>query len=86
VLNGDLVAEESSRAGAGVGDQRLVCRQVQLEVVMQELSQPLFDLLGLGLGSGEPEQGVVGLCRAPDYAEHALGSLWTVEIALWCAA
>ena len=38
---------------------------------MQELGQALFDLLGFGLGSGEPEDMVVGLCRAPDYA--ALG-------------
>jgi hypothetical protein len=34
----------------------------------------------------DDEDEVVGLCRAPDYAEHALGSLWPVEIALWCAA
>ena len=37
VLDGDLVAEEPRRAGAGVGDQRLVLGQFQLEVVTQEL-------------------------------------------------
>ena len=35
---------------------------------MQELGQALFDLLGFGLGSGEPEDMVVGLCRVPGYA------------------
>jgi hypothetical protein len=29
---------------------------------MQELRQTLFDFLGFCLWSGEPEQGVVGLC------------------------
>jgi len=44
-----------------VRDQRLVWRQFQLEVVAQECREALFDLLGLGLGSDEPEQGVVGV-------------------------
>ena len=57
----DLVAEEPGPLGAGMGDQRLVRRQVQLEVVTQELRQAVLDLLGFGLGSGEPEQGVVGV-------------------------
>ena len=39
VLDGDLVAEEPRRAGAGVGDQRLVLGQFQLEVITQELGQ-----------------------------------------------
>ena len=63
VLHGDLVAEEFRRPGAGVRDQRLVLRQFQLEFVTQELRQALFDLLGFGLRSGEPEQGVVGVTR-----------------------
>jgi hypothetical protein len=49
-------------------DQRLVLRQLQPEFVTQERRQALFDLLGLGPGSGEPEQGVVGLCRVLGYA------------------
>jgi hypothetical protein len=69
VVDGDLVAEESRRAGTRVGDERLVWRQVQLEVLTQELRQPGFDLFGFGLGSDEPEQVIVGLCRAPDYAD-----------------
>ena len=73
VLDGDLVAEESCRAGAGVGDQRLVLGQFQLEFVTQELRQPLFDLLGFGLRPGEPEQMVIGLCRGPGYADPAGG-------------
>jgi len=36
---------------------------------MQECRQALLDLLGFGPGPGEPKQGVVGLCRLPDYAE-----------------
>jgi hypothetical protein len=59
VLDGDLVAEESGRAGAGVGDQRLVVGEFQFEFVTQELRQPLFDLLGFGLRPGEPEQMVI---------------------------
>jgi hypothetical protein len=75
VLHGDLVAEESGRAAAGVGDQRLVLGQFQLEIVMQEPGQALLDLLGFGLGSGEPEQGVVGLCRGAGYADLPGGCL-----------
>jgi hypothetical protein len=69
VTHGDLVAEEPCRAGAGVGDQRLGLGQFQLEVFLQELGEATFDLLGFGLWSGEPEQDVVGLCRAASYAE-----------------
>ncbi len=57
----DLIAEEPGPLGAGMGDQRLVRRQFQLEVITQERRQPLLDLLGFGLRSGEPEQGVVGV-------------------------
>jgi hypothetical protein len=69
--HGDLVAEEPRRLGAGVREQRLVLGQFQLEVIMQERREALFDLLGLGLRPGEPEQGVVGLCRGPGYADLA---------------
>jgi hypothetical protein len=70
VLDGDLVAEESCRPGTGVGDQRLVRRQFQLEVLTQERRKPLFDLLGFVPGSGEPEQMIVRLCRPPGYVER----------------
>jgi hypothetical protein len=69
VLDGDFIAEEPRRAGAGVGDQRLFWRQLQLEIVTQELGQALLDLLCLGLWPGEPEEVVICLCRLPDYAE-----------------
>jgi hypothetical protein len=69
VLDGDLVAEEPRRAGAGVGDQRLVLVEFQLEVLAQEPGKTVPDLLCFGLRPGEPEQDVVGLCRARDYAE-----------------
>ena len=59
--DGDLVAEEPRRAGAGVGDQRLGLGQLQLEVILQELGEATFDLLGFGLRSGEPEQDVIGI-------------------------
>jgi hypothetical protein len=68
VLDGDLVAEEGRRLGAGVRDQRLVLVEFQLEVIMQERCQALLDLLGFGPGSGEPEEVIVGLCRSLDYA------------------
>jgi hypothetical protein len=61
VLDGDLVAEEGRRLGAGVRDQCLVLVEFQLEVIMQELCQALLDLLGFGLGSGEPEEVIVGI-------------------------
>jgi hypothetical protein len=44
-----------------VRNQCLVWVQFQLEIVPQELSQALLDLLGFGLRSGEPEEGVVGV-------------------------
>ena len=59
MLDGDLVAEEGRCLGAGVRDQGLVLVEFQLEVVMQELSEALFDLLGFGLGSGEPEEVII---------------------------
>jgi hypothetical protein len=55
VLDGDLVAEEPGRACAGVGDQGLVPRQFQLEVVMEELGEAGLDVLGFGFRPGEPE-------------------------------
>ena len=59
--HGDLIAEEPRRPGAGMRDQRLVLRQFQLQVIAQERREPPFDLLNLGSGPGEPEQGVVGV-------------------------
>src|SRR5262249_43189157 len=69
VLGDDVVVEESCGPGTGVGDQGLVLGQFQLEVIPQELGQACFDLLGLGLGSGEPEQLVVGI---PDVMQPAV--------------
>src|SRR5207247_8745249 len=54
VLDGDLVAEEPRRAGAGVGDQRLLLGQFQLEFFLQEPAETALDLLGFGLRSDEP--------------------------------
>jgi hypothetical protein len=68
VLDDDLVAEEGRRLGAGVRDQRLVLVEFQLEVIAQELCEALLDLLGFGLGSGEPEEVILGLCRLRDRA------------------
>jgi hypothetical protein len=72
VLDGDLVAEEPGRACAGVGDQRLVPGEFQLEFVAQELGQALFDVLGLGLRAGEPEQMVICLWGPVDYADRGV--------------
>ena len=69
VLDGDLVAEEGRCLGAGMRDQGLVLVEFQFEVVTQELGQALLDLPGFGLGPGEPEKVIVGLCRGPDYAD-----------------
>jgi len=68
VLHGDLIAEESRRAGPRVRDQCLLLRQFQLEVITQELCKALLDVLGFGFWSGEPQEMIVGLCRTPDYA------------------
>jgi len=74
VLDGDVIAEEGRRLGAGVRDQGLVLVEFQLEVIAQERRQALLDLLGFGLGSGEPEEVIVGLCRPPGYADPGPGS------------
>ena len=42
-----------------MGDQRLFRRQLQLEIVLQELGQALPDLLCLGFRPGEPEKVVI---------------------------
>jgi hypothetical protein len=66
VLDGDLVAEEGRCLGAGVRDQRLVLVEFQLEVITQELSEALLDLLGFGSGSGESEEVII---RVPDISQ-----------------
>jgi hypothetical protein len=69
VPDGDLVAEEFCRAGFGVGDQRFVLRQLQLEIIMKERREAGLDLLGFGLRPGEPEELIICLCRTSGYAE-----------------
>ncbi len=59
VLGRDLVTEKPCRPGAGVGDQRLLLGEFQLEFVTQELRQTAFDLLGFGLRSGESKEMVI---------------------------
>jgi len=54
VLDGDLVAEESCRACSGVGDQRFLLGQFQLEVITQECRKACFDLLGSAFGPVNP--------------------------------
>lgn len=73
MLDGDLIDQEAGRACAGEGDRRPTGRQFRLEFAMQELCQTLFDLLSFGIGSGEPEQVVICLCRGPDYADPGGG-------------
>jgi len=70
VLDGDLIAEEPRRAGAGVGDQRLAGVQLQLEGSSQERSQLGLDLPGFGPGPDEPQQMIICLCRVPYYADR----------------
>ena len=65
VLDGDFVAEESCRVGAGVGDERLVGVEVQREFVAQEPGQRILDGLGFGLRSDEPQDVVVGVAAVP---------------------
>jgi hypothetical protein len=75
VLGDDVVAEEPRLLGTGVGDQRLVRRQFQLELVAQEPGEALLDFLRFGLRTGEPEEMVIGLCGLPDYAAHPVVAL-----------
>src|SRR5262249_22521717 len=41
----------------------------------QEVSEPLLDLLGFGLGSGEPEQVIVGVPDVPEPAVTGIAGL-----------
>jgi hypothetical protein len=61
VLHDDLVAEVAGCPGTGVGDQRLGGVEFQPEFIAQEPCQLIFDSLGFGLGSDEPEEVVVGI-------------------------
>jgi hypothetical protein len=56
VLGGDLVAEEPRRAGAGVGDQRLCLGQLQLEVILQELSEATLISSASAFGPANPSR------------------------------
>lgn len=58
-LNGDLITQKPRCSAAGVGDQRFVRGQFQLEVITQELGQTVLDLLGFGLRPGKPEEVVI---------------------------
>jgi len=55
-----------------MGHQRLLLRQFQFELVTQEHSETLLDLLGFGFRSGEPQQGVVGV---PAIAQPAIARI-----------
>ncbi|MEV0570080.1 hypothetical protein [Dactylosporangium sp. NPDC050588] len=75
VVHGDLVAEELRRLSAGVRDQGFLLRQFQLEVVTQERREAALDLFGFGLGSGEPEEGVVGVPGVMQPAEARIAGI-----------
>src|SRR6266545_5401507 len=72
VLGHDVVAQEPGSAGAGVRDQRLRLGQFQLELLAQELAQPLLDLHRFALGSAETEENVVGV---PDVAQPTIARI-----------
>ena len=61
MLDRDLVAEEGRCAGSGVRDQSFVLVEFELEFITQERCEAGPDLLRFGFGSGEPEEGVVGV-------------------------
>jgi hypothetical protein len=63
MLDDDLVAEVPGRPGAGVGDQRLVRAEFEREFAAQEPCQLIFDFLGFGFWSGEPQEMIVGIAR-----------------------
>jgi hypothetical protein len=69
VLCPDLIAKETRRLAGGVRHQSLGFGQFQLEFIMQEPPYPRLDFLGLALGTDEPEQEVIALCRPRDYAD-----------------
>jgi hypothetical protein len=69
VLNADVIADESCRARAGVGDQGLVLVEFQPEGLPEEPRQPGLDLLSFGLRPGKFQDVVVCLCRLRDYAD-----------------
>ena len=65
----DLIAEEARRLVTGVGDQRLLCRQFQLEVIAQVVAKPLFDRLGFLFGAGKAQQPII---RIPEVVQPAI--------------
>jgi len=75
VLNGDLVAQESRRACAGVGDERLGLRQFQVEFVTQERRDTVLDVLGLGFRPGEPEEMVIAVPHVTQSPEPQIGGV-----------
>jgi len=81
VLGDDVIAEEPRLLGTGVGDQRLVRRQFQLELVAQEPGEALLDFLRFGLRAGEPEEMVICV---PDIPEPAVAGV--TRIPVWQAA
>jgi len=59
---------------------------LQREVVAQEPRQLIFDGLGFGLRSDEPQQVIIGLCRPPDYVDRVVKVLVSgVKAAGWSA-
>ena len=59
VLDGDVVAEEPRRLGAGVGDQGLIRVEFQPEGLPEERRQLGLDLLGFGLRPDESQYVII---------------------------
>ena len=83
VLGHDVVSQETGLARTGVGDQRLVFGQFQLELVTQESPQEMLDLRCFDLRSTESEEKESrrGGSRPPPLAEPCVNlSAYTAPI------
>jgi len=73
-----IIAKKSSCLCLGVGDQGLFLRSFELERVLQECPQFLFDLLRFFAGAKKPAKHIIGIA---DVSEAAIGGI--VWISCW---
>ena len=69
VQGDDLVAEETCRLRSGMGDQRLLLGEFQLERVVQESLQLQLDLFGFLPWPTEAQQEVIRIPDIPQASE-----------------
>lgn len=66
VADHDVVAQEARRLAGRMGDERLLLRELQLELLTEEAGELLLDLLGFRLGTDEAQEPIIGVAHVAE--------------------